>query len=202
MQSTKNDHRSNGAPCEMQVIRQGIGIVWHRDSFAEESKCRRTHSGNLSYLRPRGVPSGINLADRQHPSTMYVYGTHIFNLSAMTGTIILSSSRGVQGACSFCCFAIALARRQLRFLGIGYAMIPDAGAPGFLLLLLLWFFHVFGFSRSHGRSAGRCRLDTRQRRLWRWIRVRVQIAQCLRRMMNRCLMSYHASLSLSVLAFL
>lgn len=44
-------------------------------------------------------------------TTMYVYGTHIFNLSAIAGTIILSSSRGVQGACSSCCFAIALARR-------------------------------------------------------------------------------------------
>jgi len=58
------------------------------------------------------------------------------------------------------------------------------------VLALLLLFTLLGLSRSHGRSAGRCRLDTRQRRLWRWTRVRVQIAQCLRRMMKCCLISY------------
>ena len=86
---------------------------------------------------------------------------HIFNLSAMTGTIILpsasSSSLGGDGIriiqqsrrSGRLFFSVLLCnrarRRQLRFLGIGYAMIPDAGASGFLLFLLFLFPVTFLF---------------------------------------------------------
>jgi len=96
---------------------------------------------------------------------MYVYGkktqTH-FNLPAMTGTIILpssasindnwqieeagnksSSSRGVSRRLFFFrCFCYRARRRQLVevFLGMGYAMIPDAGA------WRLWVSVFFGFA--------------------------------------------------------
>jgi hypothetical protein len=75
-----------------------------------------------------------------------------------------SSSRGVPGACFFIhVFAIARARRrQLKFLGIGYAMIPDAGAwrlwvSCFLLFFFLFSLNVFGFlalAWTNGRSEG------------------------------------------------
>jgi hypothetical protein len=77
-----------------------------------------------------------------------------------------SSSRGVPGACFFIhVFAIARARRrQLKFLGIGYAMIPDAGAWRlwvscflFLAFFFLFSLNVFGFlalAWTNGRSEG------------------------------------------------
>lgn len=136
-------------------------------------KCERSHHITTLALGATTPPNEINAGlleeQRRHDplSTMHVYGTHIFNLSAMTGTIILpsasSSSLGGDGIriiqqsrrsgrLYFPSVCNRARRGQLRFLGIGYAMIPDAGASGFLLSLLFFSLLRFDFRRSRGRS--------------------------------------------------
>jgi hypothetical protein len=125
---------------------------------------------------------------RQHPiSTMYVYGrnTHsTFRLllehvslpqpAAMALEEMGRNLSGGYGVLELVSLFWYRARgRQLRFLGIGYAMIPDAGASEFLL---------FSFrALKDGVKAGVPRLISPRRSLREYMNslFYVQIARCL-----------------------